>query len=90
MKLEELKWWRNANYHWDEAEVAGVTIYKAVTDGVLPWAAKGNYAIRKPGTDSSDNRNWWCDLDPIAAQAIIYHLIATLGPTMGPADREAA
>jgi hypothetical protein len=73
MKINELVWKdQDVVYEWHHHE--RFRIYRAKQD--THYARAGNYCIAKPPT----NEDYWRDLDVIAAQAIIYHLLGEVTP----------
>lgn len=70
MRLDELKWTGGTEY-WDQASVGGILVQRAKSadcHGEGKYYEVGQYHI-------SVNRTRWGWLDPLEAQAVLYHLL---------------
>ena len=75
MRIDEIPW-KESDVVYDAYTSPQLSIFRAKRD--TSYARRGNYTIRRPGYGDFDyvgHAKYYCDLDPIAAQAIIYHLL---------------
>lgn len=89
MQLHELQWMESSNRIWEAAPHPHVRIWKA--DIVCAWATTGSYFVAESSIALDTTIPWlelaslhgygiwveqWRDVEPIAAQALIHHVIS--------------
>lgn len=77
MLLDELEWQLSKWDGWDRAEIPGGAVIYRPTAG---WAGSrkcrpGEYALRQPGKADNDASAFHMNLDPLTAQALLFHYL---------------